>query len=186
MLTFIRHLLGSALKAFFVLGLLLILFVGYRVFSADQEDDALRMASKQDYLDRLASKARPANTPNIVFFLYDDLGYGDIGAGAADNALLVTPHIDRLASNGVSLTDFHSPSPICTPSRAAYLTGRLAPRAGLPNVVFPSGSLKGLLFNTLAAPELNIRLPAEEITLAKSIGKINGLSGVDFLTDTAD
>lgn len=166
MLTFIRHLLGSALKALFVLGLLLILFVGYRVLSADQEDDALRIASKQDYLDRLAKKARPANTPNIVFFLYDDLGYGDIGAGAADNALLVTPHIDRLASNGVSLTDFHSPSPICTPSRAAYLTGRLAPRAGLPNVVFPSGSLKGLLFNTLAAPELNTRLPAEEITLA--------------------
>ena len=80
MLTFIRQLLGSALKALFVLGLLLILFVGYRVFSADQEDDALRMASKQDYLDRLASKARPANTPNIVFFLYDDLGYGDIAS----------------------------------------------------------------------------------------------------------
>ena len=77
MLTFIRHLLGSALKALFVLGLLLILFVGYRVLSADQEDDALRIASKQDYLDRLANKARPANTPNIVFFLYDDLGYGD-------------------------------------------------------------------------------------------------------------
>ena len=62
--------------------------------------------------------------PNIVFILADDLGYGDIGCyGSKINR---TPHLDRLARGGMRFTDFHSNCPMCSPTRAAFLTGRHA------------------------------------------------------------
>ncbi len=67
--------------------------------------------------------------PNIVFVLVDDVGYGDLGCtGATD---IRTPHIDRLAKEGVRFTDFYANAPVCTPSRAAFLTGRWQQRVGL-------------------------------------------------------
>ena len=59
--------------------------------------------------------------PNIVLILADDLGYGDLGCyGSGQNR---TPNIDRLASEGIRFTDFHSNGAMCTPTRAALLTG---------------------------------------------------------------
>ena len=60
--------------------------------------------------------ADPARPPNIILVLADDLGYGDIGAYGA--TLMQTPHIDRLAEQGVRLTDFYASSNVCSPSRA--------------------------------------------------------------------
>ena len=66
--------------------------------------------------------------PNIVFILADDLGYGDIGCyGSAANR---TPHLDRLAEGGMRFTDFHSNGPMCSPTRAAFLTGLYQSRFG--------------------------------------------------------
>lgn len=59
--------------------------------------------------------------PNVVFICCDDLGYGDLSCYGAEYA---TSRIDEIASGGVRFTDHHSMSPICSPSRAAYLTGR--------------------------------------------------------------
>ncbi|MDZ7783653.1 MAG: sulfatase [Halioglobus sp.] len=158
------------------------LFLLYRWVTFGQSDDAAHLQAKEDYLARIAAAGTPvAAPPNIVFILYDDLGYGDFGYGArgvdmvgdqggamgARGDLLATPNIDRLAADGVVLSDFHAPAPVCTPSRAGYLTGRLAPRAGLPNVVFPTGSVEALIFNVLLDPDSNVRLPAEEITFAE-------------------
>jgi len=73
--------------------------------------------------------------PNIVFIFTDDLGYGDIGAfGATD---IKTPNIDRLANEGIKFTSFLSASPVCSPSRAGLLTGRMPQRMGINAVFFP-------------------------------------------------
>jgi arylsulfatase A len=75
-----------------------------------------------------AAQAQPAR-PNIVFILIDDFGYADCGAyGAKD---IRTPHIDRLAREGVKFTDFYANAPVCTPTRCGFITGRWQQRVGL-------------------------------------------------------
>lgn len=69
--------------------------------------------------------------PNIVYILADDLGYGDIGAYNPDGKIR-TPHIDRLARQGMRFTDAHTASAVCTPSRYSLLTGRYPWRSRLP------------------------------------------------------
>ena len=68
--------------------------------------------------------------PNVLLILADDLGYGDIGAYNPESRI-PTPNLDRLAGEGVRLTDAHSPSSVCTPTRYALLTGRYAWRSRL-------------------------------------------------------
>lgn len=71
--------------------------------------------------------------PNIVLIMADDLGYGSIGCyGSKD---IKTPQIDKLASQGLRLTDFHSNGAVCSPTRAALLTGRYQQRAGVDGVI---------------------------------------------------
>ncbi|MXW64398.1 MAG: arylsulfatase [Bacteroidetes bacterium SB0662_bin_6] len=71
-----------------------------------------------------------APLPNIVVILADDMGYGDPGASNPDSKV-PTPHIDRLAAEGMRFTDAHSPSAVCTPTRYGLLTGRYAWRTHL-------------------------------------------------------
>lgn len=71
----------------------------------------------------LATTAIKAQSPNIVFILADDLGYGDISAFNPESKIQ-TPNIDKLSRNGVSFTDAHSSSALSTPSRYSILTGR--------------------------------------------------------------
>ncbi len=70
----------------------------------------------------------PADRPNVVFIVADDLGYGDLGAFG--NSDVQTPHLDRLAGEGVRLTQHYSGSAVCAPARAALMTGRYAHRTG--------------------------------------------------------
>ena len=85
----------------------------------------------------LPSPTPPPGPPNVVIILADDMGYGDIGVYGA--RLNKTPNLDRLAAEGVRMTDFRVPSALCTPSRAALLTGLYPPRTGLVGNL-PSGS----------------------------------------------
>lgn len=81
-----------------------------------------------------------AARPNIIFIYADDLGYGDLGCyGAKDStgAPVATPNLDALAAGGIRFTDFYAASPVCSPSRAALLTGRYPIRQGINNVFFP-------------------------------------------------
>lgn len=72
--------------------------------------------------------------PNIVFILCDDLGYGDLGCYGSR---IRTPNLDRVAAEGVRFTNFCSADPVCSPSRAALMTGRYPTRVGVPRVLFP-------------------------------------------------
>lgn len=81
-----------------------------------------------------SSEPTPPARPNILLILADDLGYGDLGAYNPDSRI-PTPNLDRLASEGARLTDAHSPSSVCTPTRYALLTGRYAWRSPLKSSV---------------------------------------------------
>ncbi|MDP7016216.1 MAG: arylsulfatase [Pirellulaceae bacterium] len=66
-----------------------------------------------------------AEHPNIVYILADDLGYGDVSCYNPESKI-ATPHVDRLAAEGMRFTDAHTPSAVCTPTRYGILTGRYA------------------------------------------------------------
>ena len=81
-----------------------------------------------------ALSAKPAGPPNIVFIYCDDLGYGDLGCYGSK---IRTPNLDRMAAEGMRFTQFYSANPVCSPSRAALLTGRYPTRVGVPRVLVP-------------------------------------------------
>jgi len=74
--------------------------------------------------------------PNIVFILADDLGYGDLASYGHRH--IKTPNLDKLADEGIKLTNFYSPSPLCSPARAGFLTGRTPYRTGIQSWI-PQG-----------------------------------------------
>jgi arylsulfatase I/J len=99
----------------------------------------------------LASRAAQALPPNIVFFLIDDLGYSDVGFHGSE---IKTPHIDKLAASGARLESFYV-QPVCSPTRAALMTGRYPIRHGLQVGV--------------VRPWAHYGLPLEERTLPQAL-----------------
>ncbi|SHG22924.1 Sulfatase [Fodinibius roseus] len=81
----------------------------------------------------LPANAQP-KSPNVVIILADDLGYADVGTYGAPK--IDTPHIDKLASQGMKFTEFYAEN-LCSPSRAALLTGSYARRVGVSTVFWP-------------------------------------------------
>ena len=70
----------------------------------------------------ISTIALGAPRPKIIFVLVDDMGYADLGCmGSPD---IKTPHIDRIAKEGVKFTDFYANAPVCTPTRCGFITGR--------------------------------------------------------------
>ncbi|MEX2382017.1 MAG: sulfatase [Opitutales bacterium] len=96
-----------------------------------------------------------AAPPNIVIIFADDLGYGDLGSYGSPT--IRTPHLDRMAAEGKRLTDFYVAAEVCSPSRAALLTGRYPIRSGMYGK-------RRVLF-----PESAGGLPAGEITVAETL-----------------
>ena len=76
-----------------------------------------------------------ASRPNIVLILCDDLGYGDVQCLNLENGKIQTPHIDKIADQGMTFTDAHSGSSVCTPTRYGLLTGRYSWRTRLQSGV---------------------------------------------------
>jgi arylsulfatase A-like enzyme len=100
----------------------------------------------------LGGLAGAGTLPNVIIIFADDLGYGDLGCYGHPS--IRTPHLDRMATEGLRFTDFYAAAAVCTPSRAALLTGRYAVRSGMNAVLFPNS--KG-------------GLPPGEITLAEAL-----------------
>ena len=79
-----------------------------------------------------AAAPKTGAKPNVIIILADDLGYGDTGTYGG---WIETPHLDRLAAEGMRFTDFHSSGNVCSPTRAGLLCGRYQQRAGIPGVI---------------------------------------------------
>uniref|UniRef100_UPI0032172AFB sulfatase family protein n=1 Tax=uncultured Draconibacterium sp. TaxID=1573823 RepID=UPI0032172AFB len=104
-------------------------------------------------LGTLGCKPTEESTPpNIIIFFTDDQGYGDLGCYGAQG--FQTPNIDRLASQGIRFEQFYVPASVCTPSRAALLTGKYPKRVGLHEAVLYPYSTHGLAPEELTIPEL--------------------------------
>lgn len=101
----------------------------------------------------LCGFSRAADKPNILLILADDLGYGDVRC-YNDQSKIATPHLDRLAREGMRFTDAHSPATVCTPTRYSLMTGQMAFRV-------PNG---GTVFTGVGGPSLiapgRLTLPA--------------------------
>ncbi len=99
--------------------------------------------------------------PNFVFIFADDLGYADLSSYGSTT--IDTPQLDALAANGVKFTEFYSVSQVCSPSRAALLTGRYPVRSGV-NAVYFHDTMDGL--------------PPEEITIAEILRDAGYRTGI--------
>jgi arylsulfatase A-like enzyme len=114
-----------------------------------------------------AAAAPTASQPNIVIIYADDLGWGDLGCYG--NPVIRTPNLDRMAAEGMRFTDFYSAAEVCTPSRAALLTGRYPVRSGMCHDQFR------VLRSTAAGglPKAEVTLPE----LLKPRGYATGMVG---------
>ena len=107
--------------------------------------------------------------PNILFILADDLGWCDLGSGGSD--FYESPHIDRIADEGMRFTQGYATCQVCSPSRASILTGTYTPRHGITDWIgAPSGEAwrKAGRFSKMLPPEYEHGLRADETTLAQA------------------
>ncbi|MCX7429261.1 MAG: sulfatase-like hydrolase/transferase [Planctomycetia bacterium] len=107
-------------------------------------------------VENRACRAEPSRPPNIVILFADDLGWGDLGCYGHPS--IRTPNLDRMAAEGMRFTDFYSAGEVCSPSRAALLTGRYPIRSGMFHDRFR------VLRRDSAGG-----LPGEEMTLAEAL-----------------
>lgn len=111
-----------------------------------------------------------AEKPNIVFILVDDLGWMDLGCYGSD--YYETPHIDRLAKEGLKFTDAYAACAVCSPTRASIMTGRYPARLHVTDWIpgrTPPGTAMGL-------PDWTKRLELSEVTLAEVLGEAGYVS----------
>lgn len=101
--------------------------------------------------------------PNIILIMADDLGYGELSCYGSEK--VNTPNIDQLASSGVKFTDFHSNGPVCSPTRAALMTGKYQQRTGVEGVI-------------TAKSHREVGLSLDEITMAEVLKKQGYSSGM--------
>lgn len=141
-----------------------------------------------DYLGKIDNNKTKSSSPNVLFIMMDDLGYGDI---AANGAIYDTPNIDRIADEGVQFVNFYSSYSVCSPSRFAALTGRYPYRGYADNVIYPtvdtiSPFASTRIFNSVEMGANADGMLGDEITIAevlKSAGYATGCFGKWHLGD---
>jgi N-sulfoglucosamine sulfohydrolase len=110
--------------------------------------------------DTIPATATEHERPNVVFILVDDLGWSDVGFNGSK--VYETPHVNRLAQQGMVFTDFYSAGPVCSPTRASIMTGKYPARTGITTY---------LISPTRDAEHVTSFLPLEELTIAEAFKK---------------
>jgi len=113
------------------------------------------------------TKTEKSTKPNIVFILADDLGWKDLGYMGSE--FYETPNLDRLASEGMVFTNAYAASPVCSPSRAAILSGKHPARLHLTDWIPGNPPVKT---EQLMAKPFTIQLAIKEFTLAEAMGEV--------------
>ncbi len=133
------------------------------------------MVSTPAWLHRITHASAHLQKPNFVFILVDDLGWADISCYG--NRFHETPHIDRLAREGMRFTDAYAACPVCSPTRASIVSGQYPARVGITD--FITGHWRP--YEKLRVPINKTQyLPLESVTIAealKSAGYVSGLFG---------
>jgi len=140
-----------------------------------------------DYLSGVKKNA-DSSSPNVLFIMMDDLGYGDI---SLNGAIYETPNIDSIGENGLNLTNFYSAYSVCSPARFAALTGRYPYRGYADNVIYPtvdtlSPFAQTRIFNSIEMGNNADGMLGDEITFAetfKAAGYATGCFGKWHLGD---
>lgn len=120
----------------------------------------------------LSPSARAADQPNVVLILIDDLGRNDLGCYGS--AFYRTPNLDRLAKEGMRFTDAYAACPVCSPTRAAILTGKWPARLRLTDWLPGRADRPD---QKLSRPVINQQLPLEETTLAEALKRAGYVTG---------
>ncbi|MEG1612980.1 MAG: sulfatase-like hydrolase/transferase [Clostridia bacterium] len=128
-------------------------------------------AGHDEYLNNVDKVKSNKSSPNVLFVLMDDLGYGDI---SLNGALYDTPNIDSIAQNGLNFTNFYSSYSVCSPARFAALTGRYPYRGCADNVIYPtvqsfSPFSTTRLFNSFEMGNNVDGMLGDEITIAETL-----------------
>jgi uncharacterized sulfatase len=146
-------------------GLLVAGGAGYRLI-ADHRGRHYDPSRSEALLAGVAPGDDPEELPNIVLIFVDDLGYGDLGCYGSQ--AIRTPHLDRMAAEGVRMTQFNASAPLCSPSRAGLLTGRYPIRTHVTMPLYPAGSFMDLAFNVAGAYAHGVRgIPEDEVLLSE-------------------
>lgn len=174
-----------------VLSILLFLTSAFYVLTMNlrSKPNTKRMwEGEKEYLDNVDRKATRKNSPNVLFILMDDLGYGDI---SLNGSIYETPNIDSIGENGINCENFYSSYSVCSPARFAAFTGRYPYRGYADNVIYPTVNTFSPLaatrvFNSAELGGNADGMLGDEITMAetfKAAGYDTGIFGKWHLGD---
>ena len=142
---------------------------------------------QDDYLGKI-DKTANSESPNVLFVLMDDLGYGDV---SLNGSIFDTPNIDSIGENGLNFENFYSSYSVCSPARFACMTGRYPYRGYADNVIYPTVDSTSVFASTRVFNSVELGgnadgMLGDEITMAetfKSAGYTTGLFGKWHLGD---
>ncbi|NMP36941.1 MAG: sulfatase-like hydrolase/transferase [Clostridiales bacterium] len=174
-----KALLQKILSAFISLALIISTVAFLLTVNLRSKPNTQRLWQGHDDYLKAVDKTKTKDSPNVLFILMDDLGYGDI---SLNGAIYDTPNIDSIGENGVELTNFYASYSVCSPSRFAALTGRYPYRGYADNVIYPTVNSTSQfcatrLYNSFEMGNNADGMLGDEITIAETLSRAGYTTG---------